>query len=42
MNRLSTWIILASATCFLPSSTLKAEVPVGFHSSGIEIVVDLA
>ena len=41
MNRFSTWTILASMTCFLPPSALKAEVPVGLHASGVEIVVDL-
>ena len=41
MNRFSTSIILASTICILQSSTLKANEPVGSHSSGVGIVVDL-
>lgn len=41
MSRFSIWIILAPTMCMLPASTLKAAEPVGSHSSGVGIVVDL-
>jgi len=41
MNCFSMCIILASTTCFLPSSAVKAEEPIGLPSRGVEITVDL-